>query len=354
MNTAWKTFLEALSRFLSPKPEPIYGIAKFVRSTDATNLQYVVEAFNVNEYVKDKAVAHLNAMPEGSRALFIGGAALYLNRQFDDVGGYAGPWMDEWAGQVASNMGRIAQELKDAGAKVDYLMVDYEEKGPAQYELNTQGAGVWTAIMADARWPKLRADLGLTDEEFKKALNKNGLLILNKDNQNPVGIRWNTVMEDYRIAYFHTAIYEPFAKCFPGVKVGSYEDGLRSDTNPTQANCFRFTNTWGSKGAILKYPHFLTSENMRFGQNSNTPQGDIFTVKDDWTALVASVQLARANVQVDRRRSLHWVTGIDYYNTPTAIGKNFWVGQYYKELLFQLVMNGAQHLFLQTSAWSTK
>jgi hypothetical protein len=204
--------------------------------------------------------------------------------------------------------------------------------------------------MADPRWPALRQAMGLTDEEFKKGLNKNGDLVGTRTDFRAVAAKWNISQERKRVEYFDKAIAAPFRENWPSVRVGSYEDGFRSDTNPYGANCFRFTNMWGSNGAIESFESFYSSENLRFGQAANTPQGDVFTPKTSWEVLLATAQVARAGAQVSNRKQLHWLTGWDYYTTQTMLN----VGPYYKELLIHVAMNNSDQLFFQTSSWSTK
>lgn len=355
------------------KEKPIYGLCKFIKTQHQENLKYLIEAYNPTEQIAsltdegkileslskvEKAASHLKSLPEGNRVIYIGGSVVYdlyengkrLDTQFDMIGKYESPWMDKWQSVVRKRLSTFANALKAAGASVDYIMLDYEEKGPANYEMNKQDAGVWQAVMSDPRWKELRESLGLTDEEFKKGLNKNGDLVGSRTDMRPVAQRWNIVHERMRVKYFDSAITDPFRKHWPDVKVGSYEDGFRSDTNPTGANCFRFTNMWGSEGGIKDFTSFYSSENLRFGQTVNTPQGDLFIPKTQWDALVTTVQVARAAAQVSDRPQLNWLTGYDFYNGLNQLN----VGPYYKELLIHVAMNNAENLLFQTSSWSTK
>ena len=159
--------------------QPIYGLCKFIRSSDAGNLKYLVEAYNPTEQIQgmtdetkilaalsnvEKAATHLSSVPEGVRTIYIGGSVIYdlyesgkrLPTQFDMIGKYESPWMDKWEAVVKKRLETFTDALAAKGVRVDYVMLDYEEKGPANYEINKQDAGVWSAIMADSRWGALR------------------------------------------------------------------------------------------------------------------------------------------------------------------------------------------------------
>lgn len=405
---AVKTVAEA------PVLDPIFGLAKFIRTSEMTGLDYMAKAYNPNDLIGSnrtepqilaalsnpaniaKAASQINKMPAGAHVLYIGGAMLYdlydengkyIPSEFDvlkDTNGNIlrdaygnplyGPWMDGWEATVEKRMDTFMKALKQAGVTIDYVMIDYEEKTGANYEINGQnyepdparpgkvkrkpGPSVWEAIMQDYRWPALRAEMGITDEQLRAGLDKNGNLMGGSDNLNAMGQLWNITQERMRLENFSKAIYEPSAAYYSKVLLGSYEDGFRIDTDPNGHNDFRFTNMWGGLGGmdVEGLTGFLPSENLRSYDYTNTPNGNIYPANTSFGELQGIVSVTRANAQASALQSLHWITGPDFYDPKnyTVPTGDINVLPYYAELMFHTALNGADQIFLQTSGWSTK
>lgn len=395
--------------------DPLFALTKHIDNTtvNSRDYDYVVKAYSVAEawpftiksqetalaYITDpveitRAVNETNKMPEGSRVLYIGGGLIYsiydengnwMPTQFDylkDANGQVmrdshgdpiyGPWMDQWQRQVKERINAFMSAFYAAGGRADYIMLDYEEKGSSNYELNAENyeqdlanptvkvrkddPSIWLSIMKDARWPALRQAMGITDQDILSNLDKNGNLKGTQKVFNPISQIWNIYHERERNRNFYEAIVAISLKYFPNIKVGSFEDGFRLDIQPVQGNSYRFTNMWGGLGGLdAGYKGLLPSENLTGSSKIAYASGASESDDSDFGQLLGLTMTARANAKASDMQSLHWVKGPDFYTNKTwkTYEGNSSVLPYYAEMIFHLALNGADQIYVQTSDWST-
>lgn len=400
--------------------DPFFGLSKHIGNLDLINIDpdFLVKSFNPSDFIRtstkesdilaalsnpvniQSAIKRLAAMPEGARLVYIGGPILY---DFYDSAGrpisdfdpltitkdgvtytFEGYSMSNWVNTVQKRMDTFMAALKagldeynrvnGTNVKVDYLMIDYEEKTASNYELNGQnyepdlarpgynrrkpGPSVWEAIMQDSNWAKIQSETGLTKEDIVAGLDKNGNLTGSSTFPRVTAQIWNIYQERQRALNFYHSIMEPTHKYFADAVGGSFEDGFRSDMNANGHNFFRFTNMWGGLGGLdaAGIHGLLPSEGLRLADYNNTPNGNMYFNQTNFDQLLGLISITRANIQVSDVQSLHWLSGPDIYNPINGEIKVTDVSPlpYYAELAFHTAMNGADQLFFQTSSWSTQ
>lgn len=383
---------------LSPQ-RPIRGLLKFAGNVDLIGLNYLTRAFNLADLMPltinseadviasmqspsniARAISKLNGSPAGAKHIYVGGGVLYdiYNNSGQQIPhndaivtpsgplinpatnqAFRGPWMDTWAQTVQARLSAFIQAFVAAGGTFDYVMIDYEDKKASLFEMNGQCAGqpncvLWTGIQQDSRWPALRSELEISNADVTNNI-KNGVWGGSSSNPTINGQKWNLVQERHRNRNFQRAIYNPILSRLPHVKFGSFEDGFRSDIHHV-GNAFRFTSTYNGLGGLddAELSGVLPSEGLR-AINTTYDGLDGTKISRPDTAfanLIGLNKVLRANAAVSKLKSLHWLSGPDYYSVDVDNVAD--VLPFYPELVFHTALMGAEQLFFQTSSWSTR
>ena len=209
----------------------------------------------INVPTPEKAWALVGPQPEGQRVLHLAdfleltgfGGGLFGNAAgyIDAVGSDGQPtdyymiWMDRWATQAAAKLTTFLTQYKALGGKLDMLVIDIEQGldvHTLQYSErridpnSVVSQSVWQAIVADPRWPTVKAKLlaaGLTDADLTAAA-------MNQWSQTGTQASiWNAVMEERQTEYFNRGIYDVVRAIFPNAIVSNYNQHYRSTTIPS-------------------------------------------------------------------------------------------------------------------------
>lgn len=164
-----------------------------------------------------KAVAALNAMPEGHRVLFSWDAHRdmpfhpedYCRTADGKTTGVQGVWWDKGVARVADRFDRYFREFKAQGGHVDALILDHEV-GLKNWSLGKKGRA--EAIMADPRFGDLAKEAGISD--LKSVLNWRASTDFRK---------WNALMAERTSDYNNQAIFDPVRKHYPKLKMSNWE-----------------------------------------------------------------------------------------------------------------------------------
>ena len=165
-----------------------------------------------------KAIAALNAMPEGHRVLFSWDAHRDMPFHPEDycrtVDGkltdMPGVWWEKGAARVAERFDRFFREFKAQGGHLDALILDHEV-GLKNWSMGNK-KGRYEAVMEDSRFRPLSEQLGFSD--LKLVENWRG----SKDFR-----KWNALMSERTAAYNDEAIFVPIRKHFPNLKMSNWE-----------------------------------------------------------------------------------------------------------------------------------
>ena len=151
----------------------------------------------------------------------------------DEIGtaGFVGPWSEAWQRLSAARFDWWMGEYKAAGATLDWLYMDDEDRpGPddmswdyVAHQRNSSGQqGAGAAIMADPRWPALRQQLAAFAHEAGCPW-LGGLA--DWEGWQPTDCRtlcWNEVAQNLSAAAIGAAVYEPTRKHFPECKGANF------------------------------------------------------------------------------------------------------------------------------------
>ena len=197
----------------------------------------------------------LSALPAGQRVIFLADfleVIGYGNGLFGNVAGYIDPvgangqptdyytiWMDRWVTQAAAKLTTFLTQYKALGGTLDMLVVDIEHGMDLHvlqfYEQRIDPTApmtrsLWQAIVADPRWPSVKAQLiarGLTEAE----LTPSAMILWNASGREAA--IWNAVMEERQADYLNAAIYAPLRAVFPEATLMNYNQYVRTSTIPS-------------------------------------------------------------------------------------------------------------------------
>ena len=182
----------------------------------------------------------LAAVPPGQRLIGMidgesnmGGMDLRDQSDWDLLPGgeFSGPWGDNMTAYVSDRWGRWMAAFKEAGGAVDVITVDAEWSGwfigkgfAAQRSRRTHQPGVWHALVADPRWPALRARLDAAGAPYGAAfanVSDMGTWALN-DTADLRAHVWNAVMYERYAEVINASYFSPARAAFPRVKGSNY------------------------------------------------------------------------------------------------------------------------------------
>lgn len=417
-----REFLALLGARLSEnpaQPDPIIGFAKRGNYSGLTHtlISYRIGFFNMPQFQANRnlvmegdilnylasdasvnpAVAYVNAMPEGFRAIRIGGeliSNLYAadgQLLLDDAGApltldylrdasgaivrdadgkpFLGPWMDMWGATVAARFRTFFSAFAAKGGKVDYLIIDFEERDgsvPSHGYLNGQSFGVWQAIVADPRWAapgNLRDQLGFSDADIlsnirMQQFSNNGQPSASygdwggaSSNPTDLALRWDLIMERRRLQHLNLAIHQVAQDYFPHVLTSSFEDDFRSDVH-SETVSYRFTHTWNGIGGMegVSTGGFLPSPNVRNAAIAVNGVPPTFM-----QGLISMAEDSRANCAASRIKSHPVISSPDYLaEAHDENGDGIYTpGEeppFYAESVFQIALDGARQFTIQNGA----
>jgi hypothetical protein len=250
--------LELLDDRITTSPSDVRDelVAYTRRATSGVDAN-VISAFRVEMLQSDgtigpvpngaAAAAIVNQMPVGQRVIYVRDLHYvegYLDYHIDpkDANGraydYYMIWMDQWVRVVRQRYQQFFQQFRNAGGQVDLIMIDFEFKSLAHFEMgadrrvnpNSQPAKTyWEALTSDPRWGAVR------DRLIRAGFTAEQLLPANIGNWSSRDIResiWNAVMEERYHEYFDRAMISPVKALFPNVAIANYAEGYRSHSFP--------------------------------------------------------------------------------------------------------------------------
>jgi hypothetical protein len=194
--------------------------------------------FTTPEAVRDA----LQTIPPGHKLIGIidghsemGGNDVRQSINWDRIGGgFFGPWAENSTKVNKQRWGRWAAALKAVGGEIDVIHVDAEWSGwfmnhhpsfAEQRSTITNETGVWKAVVADARWPALLAQLNLAGEEYNLDFSAANLSDMPTWTADPTDMRahvWDSVMFQRYATLINQSYFEPIREVFPAVKGSNY------------------------------------------------------------------------------------------------------------------------------------
>jgi len=232
-------------------------LVAYTRRSTAGVDESVISAFRVEMLLPDgtmgqvpsgaEAAAAVNQMPPGQRVIYVRDLHYvegFLDFHVDPYDGSGRPydyymiWMDQWARIVRQRYQAFFQQFRNAGGQVDLVMIDFEFKSLAHFEMggdrrvdptSTPSKTYWQALVSDPRWGAVR------DRLLRAGFTADQLTAGNIGNWSSRDIResmWNAVMEERYHEYFDRALISPIKTLFPNVDIANYGEGYRSHSFP--------------------------------------------------------------------------------------------------------------------------
>jgi hypothetical protein len=185
----------------------------------------------------------LAVVPKGQRLLGaidgesdMGGPSLSYPQYWDALpGGFAGPWGDNVTATVSARWTKWLTEYKRIGGELDVMHVDAEWEGwffgtsakenfAGQRSAVSNRTGVWSAIAADPRWPKLQARLNAAGKPYGQDfgdISGMGSWPLNSTTDLRAHV-WDQVMYERTAEIVNASYFQPARQLFPDVKCSNY------------------------------------------------------------------------------------------------------------------------------------
>ncbi len=281
-----------------------------------------------------RIAAETRHIPRGRVALFMWNAAPRLLKGALDtcrtVAGrhteYPSPWLDKGSAQISERVAKFFRQYKAAGGRLNYLVMDYEA-----------GLGSWSmtkanllAISADPRSAALKRKLGFSN-----------LLNVGTSTGGMCSERcrriWNEMMGHIVTAALNRAIYQPARSVYPHISASNYDSFIMlgliapDDNGYYQPSDLFFGNVqspsyynriaWGLRGWLAT--------------QTTGGSGPFATLRYEMVSLQAIERSSNAPI-------VPWISYKSYVkNNP-----------YYRELVYQLALRGANHfLYWNPRPW---
>jgi len=299
---------------------------------------------------------HLASMPEGKRVIFLWdhhqkmayNEADYLRDDNGQIQGYMEGdslipfppvWWDSGAVYVRKKHEDLFRNLYELGAKLDLVVLDYENKianfmfkgvNVADYEDN-----YLTAIENDPRFVDMVDDIGTSD--LTPMINYFG---------QDLYLKFNDYWLRKRSEYINTAIFDPLLSYFPNAKFHNYQDVLVTpmvpvpDLNGHRIYCCGNTGAYSGThqtDTFYGWMGHITTTQVPEGATSFpfTPfNGLLYEAKKMKSIASSSIPFAG------------WIAYKSFIETnPEGVNYvSYSNNEYYDEMLFHLLLSGPDHL----------
>jgi hypothetical protein len=191
---------------------------------------YWIASYNLSSQDPQKIKSQTEQMPEGNRVI----ASWDIHRTLDEntedrcrtstneLTQYSCPWWDNGAQEVAGKFNTLFENYKNAGGKIDFFILDYEQITGGICIHNwcigaypsASAQNNYLAIQNDPRFPQMSNVLG-----FNNLLNVwHWQTIQSNPNAVPYYIIWNRYADKLASTYINQATYNVIKSHFPNVK----------------------------------------------------------------------------------------------------------------------------------------
>ncbi len=141
---------------------------------------------------------------------------------------YYFPTRDLWVEVMKRRLDPFVKALKDKGATLDYVILDYEQRPGDFSEWLATYNGHYDLFFQDPRTADLLKKMGITKEQMMATTTQS----FNTWWGTLVQLRWDKYVEDQRALAINEAFFEVFRKYFPNVAASNWSNNLVTDLVP--------------------------------------------------------------------------------------------------------------------------
>jgi hypothetical protein len=341
-----RTFYRTVSQ-AGPRREPFHAFAWDQPPADCTNLTRFI--WFTKTSVPEQIATQSLARAEGRSALFSWDLHRGLLSHSNDMcltpAGQPttnqSVWPSNGIATIRAKFDTFFRRFRDAGGRVDWLIIDYEENYSNWSIGDMSASNRWLAIQNDPRFPLLAQRLGFSN-----------LLAVANWSGGREYLKWNAVMAGVGNDALNQAVFEPARQYFPALRCSNYGSVIMDETNAVPD----LNGHWGWSEGNPTGTHQAPSCYAWIGQLANkvldgmNPFG-----QSPFAGVLLEVNAARAERRSSPVPMQPWVAWRRYAGDgpglPLAVVGNT---PYYRELVLHLALLGNDgFLFWNPHPWAT-